>query len=215
MLGVAAHGEPMDVIEREIAAGANQGLKTKNAFGKYTQAMQGHLVAVAVGSARTELSANIRLMGRFFEQGVPADDDACVRMMRSLPECGLGEIRIDISTEFCVELSLLAAGVARDYDENRLDDPDVVNAFPACDAYGEDEKALRADFYGKVGKVIREVGSIRCRATLDGFRQFIRNVWLTNLRPRCPERTTARMRLPHASYCGECCFAVAILGDRQ
>ena len=129
--------------------------------------MRGHLAAVAVGSARTELSANIRLMTRFFEQGVPADDDTCVRMMRSLPECGLGEIRLDISTEFCVELSLLAAGVARDYDENRLDDPDVVHAFPACDAYGEDEKALRADFYGKVGKVIREVGSIRCRATLS------------------------------------------------
>ena len=33
-LGVAAHGEPMDVIERQIAAGANQGLKTKNALGK-------------------------------------------------------------------------------------------------------------------------------------------------------------------------------------
>ena len=98
--------------------------------------MKGHLSAVAVGSARTELSANIRLMTRFFEQGVPADDDTCVRMMRSLPECGLGEIRLDISTEFCVELSLLAAGVARDYDENRLDDPDVVHAFPACDAYG-------------------------------------------------------------------------------
>ena len=129
--------------------------------------MEGHLAAVAVGSARTELSANIRLMTRFFEQGVPADDDTCVRMMRSLPECGLGEIRLDISTEFCVELSLLAAGVARDYDENGLDDPDVVHAFPACDAYGEDEKALRADFYGKVGKVIREVGSIRCRATLS------------------------------------------------
>ena len=33
-LGVAAHGEPMDVIERQIAAGANQSLKTKNALGK-------------------------------------------------------------------------------------------------------------------------------------------------------------------------------------
>ena len=98
--------------------------------------MEGHLSAVAAGSARTELSANIRLMTRFFEQGVPADDDTCIRMMRSLPECGLGEIRLDISTEFCVELSLLAAGVARDYDENRLDDPDVVNEFPACGAYG-------------------------------------------------------------------------------
>ena len=189
---------------------------------RHARAMEGHLSAVAVGSARTELSANIRLMTRFFEQGVPADDDTCVRMMRSLPECGLGEIRLDISTEFCVELSLLAAGVARDYDENGLDDPDVVHAFPACDAYGEDEKALRADFYGKVGNGIREVGTIRCRATLAGFRQFIRDVRSaaralrdSGLCPRCPERTTARMRLPHASYCGECCFAVAILGDRQ
>ena len=98
--------------------------------------MEGHLSAVAVGSARTELSANIRLMTRFFEQGVPADDDTCVRMMRSLPECGLGEISLDISTEFCVELSLLAAGVARDYDENRWDDPFFASSFPACDAYG-------------------------------------------------------------------------------
>ena len=48
--------------------------------------MKGHLSAVAVGSARTELSANIHLMARFFEQGVPADDDTCVRMMRALPE---------------------------------------------------------------------------------------------------------------------------------
>ena len=183
--------------------------------------MEGHLAAVAVGSARTELSASIRLMTRFFEQGVPADDDTCVRMMRSLPECGLGEISLDISTEFCVELSLLAAGVARDYDENGLDDPDVVHAFPACDAYGEDEKALRADFY-KVGKGAREVGSIRCRATLDGFRQFIRDVRSaaralrdSGLCPRCPNRATASMRLPRANFCGECCFAVAIIGDKQ
>ena len=31
--------------------------------------MKGHLSAVAVGSAHTELSAKIRLMARFFEQG--------------------------------------------------------------------------------------------------------------------------------------------------
>ena len=103
-----------------------------------------------------------------------------------------------------------------------MGDPDLVNGFPACDAYGEDEKALRADFYEQVGKGAREVGSIRCRATLDGFRQFIRDVRSaaralrdSGLCPRCPNQTTARMRLPHASYCGECCFAVAILGDKQ
>ena len=68
--------------------------------------MQGHLAAVAVGSARTELSANIRLMGRFFEQGVPADDDTCVRMMRALPSCGeCGEIDLDITDVFKLELS--------------------------------------------------------------------------------------------------------------
>ena len=69
--------------------------------------MRGHLAAVAVGSARTELSANIRQMARFFEQGVPADDDTCIRMMRSLPDSGHGEIRLEISTEYCVDLSLL------------------------------------------------------------------------------------------------------------
>ena len=67
--------------------------------------MQGHLAAVAVGSARTELSANNRLMGRFFEQGVPADDDTCVRMMRAFPSCGeYGQIDLDISDVFKLEL---------------------------------------------------------------------------------------------------------------
>ena len=200
---------------RQITAGANQSLKTKNAPVRHAQAMEGHLAAVAVGSARTELSANIRLMTRFFEQGVPADDDTCVRMMRSLPECGLGEIRLDISTEFCVELSLLAAGVARDYDENGLDDPDVVHAFPACDAYGEDDEALEAAFFEKAETGDRRVGVIRARATPDGFRQFIRDVRSaaralrdSGLCPRCPSR-------PCANICGECCSAVAILGDLQ
>ena len=153
---------------------------------------------------------------------MPADDDTCVRMMRSLPECGLGEIRLDISTEFCVELSLLAAGVARDYDENRLDDPDVVHAFPACDAYGEDEEALEADFSEKTETGDRRVRVIRARATPDGFRQFIRDVRSaaralrdSGLCPRCPNQATASMPLPRANFCGECCFAVAILGDKQ
>ena len=66
--------------------------------------MEGHLSAVAVGAARTELSTNIRLMGRFFEQGVPADDDTCVRMMRALPDSGLGGIHLNISVEFWGDL---------------------------------------------------------------------------------------------------------------
>ena len=103
-----------------------------------------------------------------------------------------------------------------------MDDPDLVNASPACDAYGENEEALQAEFHEKAGTGDREVGSIRARATLDGFRQFIRDVRSvaralrdSGLCPRCPDRITARMRLPHASYCGECCFAVAVLGDKQ
>jgi len=180
--------------------------------------MKGHLSAVAVGSARTELSANIRLMTRFFEQGVPADDDTCIRMMRSLPDNGLGEIRLDISTEFRVDLSFLAAGVARNLDDNTV----ATYACPACDDYGENEEALQAEFLEKAGTGTREVGTIRSRATLDGFRQFIRDVRSaaralrdSGLCPKCPDRATASMRLPRASYCGECCFAVAILGDKQ
>ena len=65
--------------------------------------MEGHLSAVAVGFARTDLSANIQLMARFFEQGVPADDDTCVRMMHALPENPLEPIALNISAEFSVE----------------------------------------------------------------------------------------------------------------
>ena len=202
---------------RQITAGANQGLKTKNAPGKYTQAMQGHLAAVAVGSARTELSANIRLMARFFEQGVPADDDTCVRMMRALLSCGeCGEIDLDISDVFKLELVALPAGSARDLDE------DNGRNFPQCDAYGEDEEALEADFSEKTATGDRRVGVIRARATPGGFRQFIRNVRSaaralndSGLCPRCPNQATASMRLPRSNFCAECCFAVAILGDKQ
>ena len=115
---------------RRITARANQGSKKKNGLRKYTQAMQGHLAAVAVGSARTELSANIRLLGRFFEQGVPADDDTCVRMMRALPSCGeCGEIDLDISDVFKLELVALPAGAARVLDEDNGRD------FPQCDVW--------------------------------------------------------------------------------
>ena len=175
--------------------------------------MERHLSDVAIGGARTELSANIRLMGRFFEQGVPADTDTCIRMMRALTVYADGGMSIKISKVFSTELSLLPAGCAKVLD----DDSD--NDFPQCDAYGEDEKALIAEFYERVENKIRRVGSIRARATLDGFRQFIRDVRSASralrnngLCPECPDRATASMRLPHAGYCGECCFKVAILG---
>ena len=139
--------------------------------------MQGHLAAVAVGSARTELSANIRLMARFFEQGVPADDDTCVRMMRALLSCGeCGEIDLDISDVFKLELVALPAGSARDLDE------DNGRNFPQCDAYGEDEEALQAEFYDEQATTRREMGTIRARATPNGLRQFIRDVRSAGLR---------------------------------
>ncbi len=177
--------------------------------------MERHLSAVAVGTARTELSANIRLMGSCFEQGVPADDDTCVRMMRALPDLSLGSLVLNISAQFGVDLSFLGAGLAKALDK------DNDNAYPQCDAYREEEEALQAEFYERAETGNREVGSIRARATPDGFRQFIRDVpsaarALRNngLCPKCPDRATASMRLPHASYCGECCFKVAILGDK-
>lgn len=178
--------------------------------------MEGHLAVVAVASARTELSANIRLMGRFFEQGVPADDDTCVRMMRALPCGSLGSTDVDISAEFKVDLSFLRAGTAKALDEGNDED------FPLCDAYGEDEEALQAEFYDEQATTRREVGTIRARATPDGLRQFIRDVRSaaralrdSGLCPKCPDRATASMRLPRANFCGECCFAVAILGDKR
>jgi len=178
--------------------------------------MESHLAAVAVGSAQTDISASIRLMGRFFEQGVPADDDTCARMMRALPCASVGRIEVDLSAEFKVALSFLCAGVAKDLDEDRGVD------YPHCDAYGEDEQALLASFYDAQAATRREVGEIRARATPSGLRQFIRDVRSaaralrdSGLCPKCPDRATASMRLPHASYCGGCCIAVAILGDKR
>ena len=178
--------------------------------------MEGHLAAVAVGSAQTEISASIRLMGRFFEQGVPTDDDTCARMMRALPCASVGSMEVDLSADFKVALSFLCAGVAKDLDEDRGVD------YPLCDVYGQDEEALEAEFYYVQGTTRREVGMIRARATPNGFRQFIRDVRSaaralrdSGLCPSCPDRATASMRLPHASYCGECCIAVAILGDKR
>ena len=137
-------------------------------------------------------------------------------MMRALPCGSLGSIDVDISAEFKVALSFLHAGVAKALDEGNDE------VLPHCDAYGEDEEALQAEFYDEQATTRREVGTIRARATLDGFRQFIRDVRAaaralrdSGLCPRCPDRTTASMRLPRANFCGECCFAVAILGDKQ
>ena len=171
--------------------------------------MNAHLSTAATGSTQTDIAAHIRLMGHFFQQGVPADDDTCIRMIRALPNDG-GVLEYNISAEFFVELSFLDAGVARDYD--------AYNAYPDCDAYGEDEKALSADF--KQGLGCRLVGTIHARATPDGFRQFIRDVRTAarslkdkGLCPKCPDPAKALMRIPRAKYCAKCCFAVAILGD--
>ena len=90
--------------------------------------MESHLAAVAVGSARTDLSASIRMMGRFFEQGVPADDDTCARMMRALPCASVGSIDVDLSADFKVALSFLCAGVAKDLDEDEESDGECVLA---------------------------------------------------------------------------------------
>ena len=182
--------------------------------------MERHLAAVAIGSARTEVSANIRLMSLFFEQGVPADDDTCVRMMRALPCSSRGRIHINISAEFSVDLLFVDAGLARCYDDHVPSDANAVNPYPDCDAYGTDEKALGAFFYQRLENGNREVGSIRARATPDGFRWFIRDVRAAarslcdrGLCPKCTDRATASMRIPRANYCAGCCIAVAILGD--
>ena len=173
--------------------------------------MAKHLSAVAAGSTQTDIAAHIRLMGHFFEQGVPADDDTCVRMMRAFPRSDC--IEVDITEDFFVILDLLPAGELRD------DDRYFNIAYSACDAYGEDEKALSANFY-KQGLGCRLVGAIHARATPDGFRQFIRDVRTAarslkdkGLCPKCPDPAKAIMRIPRAKYCAKCCFAVAILGE--
>ena len=173
--------------------------------------MEKHLSAVAVGSAQTDFSARVREMGHFFEQGVPADDDTCMRMMRAFPRDD--SIELDITEDFFVNLNLLDAGELRTCDDRFLD-----YAYPDCDAYDKDEKTLSADF--KQGLGCRLVGTIHARATPDGFRQFIRDVRTAarslkdkGLCPKCPDPAKALMRIPRAKYCAKCCFAVAILGD--
>ena len=174
--------------------------------------MAKHLSAVAAGSTQTDISAHIRLMGHFFEQGVPADDETCVRMMRAFLKSDCDCIEVEITEDFFVHLNLLDAGEQRTYDDH------LNYAYPDCDAYEKDEKALSADF--KQGLGCRLVGTIHARATPDGFRQFIRDVRTAarslkdeGLCPKCPDPAKALMRIPRAKYCAKCCFTVAILGD--
>ena len=80
---------------------------------------------------------------------------------RALPS--YGEIDLDISDVFNLTLVALPAGVPKDLDEDDGRD------FPQCDAYGEDEEALGADFLEKAKRGDRRVGVIGARATPEGF----------------------------------------------
>ena len=171
--------------------------------------MHAHLSHVAAGSTQTDLASHRRKIGHCFEQGVPADDETCIRMMRALPSDGQ-VLEYDISAEFFIELSFLDAGA---------DDPEP---YPDCDAYGEDEKSIKAEFYRRIGNQAHEVGSIRARANPNGLRHFIRdarsaarNLKQNGLCPQCPDPAEALMRIPRGKYCAECCFAVAILGEQN
>ena len=151
--------------------------------------MNADMSAVAIGAASNELSANILRMGRFFEDGVPADNETCKRMMQNLSDDAL---EIPISEEFYVEIELAA------WSGN------------------PEDASLEALFYEKGG---RKLGTITQRPSLEGFRQFVRDVRAaaralrdTGLCTKCPTQSEACMRLPHASYCGACCWKVAILG---
>ena len=181
--------------------------------------MAKHLSAVAAGSTQTDISAHIRLMGNFFEQGVPADDDTCVRMMRAFPKEDF--IIVDITADFYVNLNFFGAGYMRTEDDNGGPDS-FPCAYPDCDAYGKEEKSLKAEFYRRIGNQAHEVGSIHARATPDGFRGFIRdvrsaarNLKHNGLCEHCPDPAEALMRIPRGKYCAECCFAVAILGKQN
>ena len=171
--------------------------------------MHAHLSHIAAGSTQTDLASHIRQIGHCFEQGVPADDETCIRMMRALPNNG-GFLEYDISAEFFIELSFLDAGA---------DDPEP---YPDCDSYSREEKSVKAEIYRRIGNQAHEVGSIRARATPDGLRQFIRdvrsaarNLKHNGLCQHCPDPTEALMRIPRGKYCAECCFAVAILGEQN
>ena len=51
---------------------------------KLLATMKADLAAMAVAAPTTSVSANVLQMARFFEQGVPADDATCVRLMNEL-----------------------------------------------------------------------------------------------------------------------------------
>ena len=181
--------------------------------------MNADLSAVAVGAPATSVSANVLHMIRFFERGVPADDATCVRMMREVRRCTTNDIdgkflTLRISDKFFVELILLPSSEARELAVDSDSDLE-------CDVYGEKDEVLEALFKEGAGRSdYRELGKIRARATPDGCRQFVRDVRAATralrdkgLCPKCPDQATASMRLPHASYCGRCCWGVVLLGD--
>ena len=128
--------------------------------------MNAYLSAVAVGSPRSSLSANILEMSRTFARGVPADDAMCARMIRALRDCE-DWLDICISAEFSARLLFLPEGVGFDRGYNGI---------------GEGEEALLAWFY---------LGDFWDHA--DGLRQFVRDVRSAacalrdqGLCPRCP-----------------------------
>ena len=136
-------------------------------------------------------------------------------MMRCLPEGGLGGIRLQISTEFWVDLSFLAAGVARDYDENTFDGPNFVNNSQRATRTARTRKHSEQTSMKKLGE-----------ATGKWSRYAVAPPWMASanifamcaLRPAlCGnlDRAAASMCLPRASPGGECCFAVAVLGDQR
>ena len=173
--------------------------------------MKADLAALAVAAPTAPVPANVVQMARFHQQGVPADDATCVRLMKELRrhtgDCD--EITVHISDEFSVELALLPGGIAREFAEDH--DSDI-----ECDAYGEQEEMLEAWFQSTT----RGLDRIRGRATPDGCRQFIRDVRAAaralkqkGLCPKCPDEATASMRLPRADFCAKCCWQMAICGE--
>ncbi len=161
--------------------------------------MNADLSAVAVAAPTTT--------ARFFERGVPADDATCVRMMRDVRRRDPWPLRI--SEKFSVELSVMPGDVVQDLAVDPGRDLE-------CDAYGEKDEALVA-YFAEAGH--RHLDTLRARATPDGCRQFVRDVRAAartlrekGLCPKCPDQAMASMRLPHASYCGRCCWEVALLG---
>ena len=181
--------------------------------------MNADLSAVAVAAPTTTVSANVLQMARFFARGVPADDATCVRMMREVQKCRggpSGDLTFRISEKFSVVLVVMPGYVVQDLKMDHESDLE-------CDAYGEKDEALVAEFHENAGSSgHRRLDTLRALATPDGCRQFVRDVRAVartlrekGLCPKCTDQAMASMRLPHASYCGKCCWEVALLGDEQ